>query len=136
MTEPSDGRQSDPSAASLNRAWGAAFAVALLSSLVGGGAALSDDTSGDRPSGILILALLVLAGLAVFFVRQQPLALARVFVAIGVGQMLVAATMMAQGWGVASVIAIVNGILVAGWLIAAALFFAAARQFPRPNEES
>jgi len=107
--------------------------AALLSALIGGGAALN-DAPGDRRGGILILVVLALAGLAVFPVRQQPLALARRFVAIGVVQALAAGTMIAQGWGEISVLALINGILVVGWLLAAALFFAAARRFPAAKE--
>jgi hypothetical protein len=129
MTEPSAERHIDPSLRSRNRAWGAAFTAALLGALIGGGAALN-DAPGDRPSGILILVVLALAGLAVFPVRQQPLRLARRFVAIGVIQILAAGTMMVQGWGEMSIIALINGILVAGWLLAAAFFSAATRQSP------
>ena len=130
MTEPSAERHIDPSLRSRDRAWGAAFATAFLGALIGGGAALNDAPGGDRPSGILILFVLALAGLVVFPVRQQPLRLAKRFVAIGILQVFAGGTMMAQGWGEISVIAIINGILVVGWLVAAALFYAAARQVP------
>jgi len=129
MTEPSAERHTDLSLRSRNRAWGAVFATALLGALIGGGAALN-DAPGDRPSGILILFVLVLAGLAVFSVRQQPLRLAKRFVAIGILQVFAAGTMMVQGWGEISILALINGILLVGWLLAAALFSAATRQFP------
>jgi len=130
MTEPSAERHIDLSLRSRNRAWGAAFATALLGALIGGGAALNDAPGGDRPSGILILVVLALAGLAVFPVRQQPLRLAKRFVAIGILQVFAAGTMMVQGWGEISIIALINGILLVGWLLAAAFFFAATRQLP------
>jgi hypothetical protein len=129
MTEPSAERHIDASQRARDRAWGAAFAAALLSALIGGGAALN-DAPGDRPSGILILVVLALAGVAVFPVRWQPLRLAKRFVAIGILQTFAAGTMMIQGWGEISIIALINGILVVGWVLAAALFSAATRQFP------
>lgn len=129
MTEPSAERHVDPSLRSRDRAWGAAFATVLISALIGGGAALN-DAPGDRPAGVLILVVLTLAGLAVFPVRQQPLRLARRFVAIGILQIFAAGMMMVQGWGEISIIALINGILVVGWMVAAALFFVAARQVP------
>ena len=129
MTEPSGERHVDPSLRSRDRAWGAAFATALISALIGGGAALN-DAPGDRPVGILILVVLTLAGLAVFPVRRQPLRLARRFVAIGILQIFAAGMMMVQPWGEISIIALINGILVVGWMVAAALFLVAARQVP------
>jgi hypothetical protein len=83
---------------------------------------------GDRPAGILILIVLAFAGLAIFRVRKLPTALATWLMAIGVAQAIAAATMIAQGWGRAAIIALINGILVAGWLVAALLFSTAARQ--------
>jgi CHASE2 domain-containing sensor protein len=130
MIEPSADPHIDASHRARDRAWGAAFATALLSALIGGGAALNDAPDGDRPSGILILVVLALAGFAVFPVRRQPLRLARRFVAIGILQICAGGTMMVQGWGDIPIIALINGILVVGWLLAAALFSGAARQFP------
>ena len=129
MTEPSAERPLDQSPRPRDRAWGAAFATALVSALIGGGAALN-DAPGDRPAGILILVVLALAGLTVFPVRMQALRIARGFVAIGILQIFAAVVMMVQGWGEISIIAMINGILVVGWLVAAALFFGAARQSP------
>lgn len=129
MTEPSAERPVDPSTRSRDRAWGAVFATALVSALIGGGAALN-DAPGDRPAGILILVVLALAGLAVFPVRMQPLRIARRFVVVGILQTFAAIVMMTQGWGELSIIALINGVLVVGWLATAWLFFRAARQFP------
>ena len=126
MTEPSAERHIDRLRAR-DRAWGVAFGTALLSALIGGGAALN-DAPGDRPAGILLLIVLAFAVLAVFPVARQPLRVGRRLVAIGIVQIFAAGVMMVQGWGDISIIVLINGILVVGWMVSAALFFGVARQ--------
>jgi hypothetical protein len=113
----------------LARAWGVGFAAALLTTFIATGAVFS-VAPGDRPAGTLLFVLLILGGLGVFPVREQPQALTRRFFAIACGQVLAAMAMVAGGWGTTLVILGINGILLACWLLAAVLFRLAAR---RPN---
>jgi hypothetical protein len=103
--------------------------TAVFAVLIGGGAALS-NALGDRPGGILILSVLALAAVTAYSARQQPRRLAKRFLVIGLLQIFAAAAMILQGWGATSIVAMINGIVLAGWLLTAALFSAATRESP------
>ena len=120
-------REEPPTArAPLAPAWSVSLTTAGLGGYVGIAAAVS-RAPGDRPAGMLLCGVIALALIALALARRRVDLLGRVLAAIGVGQALAALVMVLQHWGAPAVILAVNGILLAGWLVASALFFAVAR---------
>jgi uncharacterized membrane protein len=92
-----------------------------------GVAAVFSAASSDRPGGAVFCAVAALAALALGLARRQPAVLPKTLAAIGIGQVLAAAVMIAGHWGAVPVIIAINGILLTGWVVATGLFYAAAR---------
>ena len=117
----------DQTPASVMQAWAVALMAIGLTAYIGVAAVVGNAPGGDRPGGVLLCILVALAAVAMALTRRQPDVLARTLAAVGLGQVLVAAVMIVQHWGASAVILAINGILLACWLLAAGLFYAASR---------
>jgi hypothetical protein len=110
-------------------AWCVALTAAGLSAYIGVAAVVSNAPGGDRPAGVLFCMVVALAVIGMGLARRRAGVLAITLAAIGLAQVLAAGVMIVQHWGANAVILAVNGILLACWLLAAGLFYAASR-FP------
>jgi hypothetical protein len=106
-------------------AWGIALATEGMCAFIGVASFFS--ASSDRPGGAVFCVMAALAALALSLSGRQPPALVKTLAAIGIVQVLAAAVMVAAHYGTTSVILAINGIMLAGWVVAAGLFYAAAR---------